>query len=206
MTLQMKKKRNKLRNTWKSFFLYQGSPMFIISNMKMHASETESSAQLFCFLGTLSWGRPVDLSWVDVDSLQASIAVIKDSPKDGDWMASDLENNINDFVEINKNIFIQFESKPLHEPSTTEINDSMSEIVLSTVSTSKSIAGVLMNKANSFPKGKQNASLGLSKQYNAIVNYIIFCKFGVKASCLTDYEKLVKYSSELLWEIDPHYH
>ena len=39
-----------------------------------------------------------------------------------------------------------------------------------------------------------------------MVNYIIFCKFGVKAGCLTDYEKLVKYSSELLWEIDPHYH
>ena len=174
--------------------------------MKTRASETEYSAQLFCFLGTLSCGRPVDLSWVDVDSLQASIPVIKDSPKDGDWMASDLENNINDFVEINKKIFIQFESKPLHEPSTTEINDSMSEIVLSTVSTSKSIAGVLMNKANSFPKGKQHASLGLSKQYNAMVNYIIFCKFGVKAGCLTDYEKLVKYSSELLWEIDPHYH
>ena len=122
--------------------------------MKTRASETEYSAQLFCFLDTLSCRRPVDLSWVDVDSLQASIPVIKDSPKDGDWMASDLENNINDFVEINKKIFIQFESKPLHEPSTTEINDSMSEIVLSTVSTSKSIAGVLMNKANSFPKGK----------------------------------------------------
>ena len=74
----------------------------------------------------------------------------------------------------------------------------MNEIVLSTVSTSKSIVDVLMNKANSFPKVKQNASLGASKQYNAIVNYIISCKFGVKAGCLTDYEKLVKYFSELL--------
>ena len=36
--------------------------------------------------------------------------------------------------------------------------------------------------------------------------YIIPRKFGVKAGCLTDYEKLVKYFSELLWEIDPHYH
>ena len=63
-----------------------------------------------------------------------------------------------------------------------------------------------MNKANSFPKGKQNACLGTSKQYNAIVNYIISRKFGVKAGCLTDYDKLVKYFSELLWEIDPHYH
>ena len=42
-----------------------------------------------------------------------------------------------------------------------------------------------MNKANSFPKVKQNASLGTSKQYNAIVNYIISRKFGVKAGCLT---------------------
>ena len=32
-----KKNRNKLRNTWKSFFLYQESPMFIISNMKTRA-------------------------------------------------------------------------------------------------------------------------------------------------------------------------
>ena len=181
--------------------------------MKVHAfyvyfegTETESSAQLFCFLGTLSCRRPVDLSWVDVDSIQASIAVVKDSPKDDDWMASDLENNINDFVETNKKIFIQFEAKPLHEPSTSEINDSTSEIVLSTVSTSRSIVNVLMNKTNSFPKVKQDASLGTSKQYNAIVNYIISRKFGIKAGCLTDYEKLVKYFSKLLWEIDPHYH
>ena len=130
----------------------------------------------------------------------------KDSPKDDDWMASDLENNINDFVETNKKIFIQFEAKPLHEPSTSEINNATSETVLSTVSTSKSIVDVLMNKANSFPKVKQNASLETRKQYNAIVNYIISRKFGVKAGCLTDYEKLVKYFSELLYEIDPHYH
>ena len=154
----------------------------------------------------MSCERPVDLSWVDVDSLQASIAVVKDSPKDDDWMASDLENNINDFVETNKKILIQFEAKSLHEPSTSEINDSTNEIVLSTVSTSKSIVDVLMNKANSFPKVKQNASLGTSKQYNAIVSYIIPRKFGVKAGCLTDYEKLVKYFSELLWKTDPHYH
>ena len=121
-------------------------------------------------------------------------------------MASDLESNISDFVQTNKKIFIQFEAKPLYEPSTSEINDSTSEIVLPTVSTSKSIVDVLMNKVNSFPKVKQNASLGTSKQYNAIVNYIISRKFGVKAGCLTDYEKLVKYFSELLWKIDPHYH
>ena len=30
-------------------------------------------------------------------------------------------------------------------------------------------------------------------------------KFGVKAGYITDYETLVKYLSELLWEIDPHY-
>ena len=77
---------------------------------------------------------------------------------------------------------------------------------MSTVSASKSIVDVLMNKAISFPKVKQNACLGTSKQYNAIVNYIISRKFGVKADCLTDYDKLVKYFSELLWEIDPHYH
>ena len=112
----------------------------------------------------------------------------------------------NDFVETNKKIIIQFEAKSLHEPSTSEINDSTSEIVLPTVSTSKSIVDVLMKKANSFPKMKQNASLGTSKQYNAIVSYIIPRKFGVKAGCLTDHEKLVKYFSELLRKTDPHYH
>ena len=30
-------------------------------------------------------------------------------------------------------------------------------------------------------------------------------KFRVKAGYITDYETLVKYLSELLWEIDPHY-
>ena len=80
--------------------------------MYLEETETESSAQLFCFLGTLSCGRPVDLSWVDVDSLQASTEVVKDSPKGDDWMASDLEYNINDFVETNKKIFINFEEKP----------------------------------------------------------------------------------------------
>ena len=62
-----------------------------------------------------------------------------------------------------------------------------------------------MNKKNSFPKFKQNATLGTAQQYNAIVNYMITKKFGVKAAYITDYETLVKYLSELLWEIDPHY-
>ena len=112
----------------------------------------------------------------------------------------------NDFVETSKKIFVQFEAKPLHEPSSSEINDLTSEIVLSTISTSKSIVDVFMNEMNSFPKVKQNASLRMSKQYIAIVNCIISPKFGVKAGCLTDYEKLVKYFSELLWEVDLHYH
>ena len=112
----------------------------------------------------------------------------------------------NDFVETSKKIFVQFEAKPLHEPSSSEINDLTSEIVLSTISTSKSIVDVFMNEMNSFPKVKQNASLRMSKQYIAIVNCIISPKFGVKAGCLTDYEKLVKYFSARLWEIDPHYH
>ena len=86
----------------------------------------------------------------------------------------------NDFVETNKKIFIQFEAKPLHEPSTSEINDSTSEIVLSTVSTSKSIVDLLMDQAKSFPKVKQNASLGTSKQCNAIVNTLFLASLVLK--------------------------
>ena len=62
-----------------------------------------------------------------------------------------------------------------------------------------------MNKKNSFPKFKQNASLGTARQYNAIVNYMITKKFGVKAAYITDYETLVKSFPELVRNIDPHY-
>ena len=74
--------------------------------------------------------------------------------------------------------------------------------IASSPAPSKSISDFLMNKKNSFPKFKQNASLGTARQYNAIVNYMITKKFGVKAAYITDYETLVKHLSELLWEID----
>ena len=62
-----------------------------------------------------------------------------------------------------------------------------------------------MNKKISFPKFKQNATLGTARQYNAIANHMITKKTGVKAPYITDYETLVKHLSELSWEIDPHY-
>ena len=109
----------------------------------------------YCFLCTLPWERPVDISWVDVDSLLASVAVVKETPKDDDWMASDLENHINEFVQTNKKIFVQFEAK-------LEISASNSQTVVSIVSTSKSIVDVLIkNRINTFAEVKQNASSGM---------------------------------------------
>ena len=78
--------------------------------------------------------------------------------------------------------------------------------IAATPTPSESILDVLMNKKkNSFPKFKQNATLGTVRQYNVTMNYMITKKIGVKAAYITDYETLVKRFSELLWEIGPHY-
>ena len=68
-------------------------------------------------IDTLSSGRQLDLSWIDVDSLLASITVVKQTPKNEKWMVFDLGNNIHEFVETNKKIFLQFKAKPLLESS-----------------------------------------------------------------------------------------
>ena len=80
--------------------------------------------------------------------------MVKETPKGDDWMASDLENHINEFVQTNKKIFIQFGAK-------LEISASNSQTVVSTVSSSKSIVDVLIkNKINTFAEVKENASSG----------------------------------------------
>ena len=69
-------------------------------------------------LGTLPCGRSADISWVAVDSLLGSVALVKETPKDENWMAPDLENNIHEIVETNKKIFLGFEAIPRLESST----------------------------------------------------------------------------------------
>ena len=54
--------------------------------------------------------------------------------------------------------------------------------IAATPTPSKSISNVLMNKKDSFPKFKQNATLATARQYNANVNYMITKKFGVKVA------------------------
>ena len=108
-------------------------------------------------------------------------------------MASDLENNIHEFVHIhahltNKKIFLQFEAKPLVKSSTSE--SASNSRTVSKSSALNCIVDVLMNKTNSFPEIKQNASFGAAKQYNTIVNYVIVQRFCVNAGFLTDFEKL----------------
>ena len=50
----------------------------------------------------LPCGRPMYLFWVDVESLLMSVAVVKDTPECDDWMFSDLNVSVNEFMETNK--------------------------------------------------------------------------------------------------------
>ena len=47
----------------------------------------------------------MDLSWVDVESLLVSVALVKDPPK------CEINVNVNEFMEINKKILLQFNAK-----------------------------------------------------------------------------------------------
>ena len=88
--------------------------------------------------------------------------MVKEKPKNEDWMASDLEKNIHEFVEINKKIFLELEIKPLLKSFTSK-NASNSQTV-SMCSTIHSIVDVLINKTNCFPETRQNASLVMVKK------------------------------------------
>ena len=78
--------------------------------------------------------------------------MVKETPKNEDWMASDLEKNIHEFVEINKKIFLELEIKPLLKSFTSK-NASNSQTV-----------SMCSNKTNCFPKTRQNASLVMVKK------------------------------------------
>ena len=58
---------------------------------------------LFSCLGDLSCGRETDLSWVKINTVRVSVAVVKDMPKPDDWVASELSNNVCDLLkQINR--------------------------------------------------------------------------------------------------------
>ena len=86
-------------------------------------------------------------------------------PKPDDWMASEFTNNACDFVETNKEFFLQYEALPV------SVEES-SESVVIILPPSRSITSILMNRKGSYPQLKQSASLVLVNQYNAIVNFI----------------------------------
>ena len=146
------------------------------------------------FTGMLKCGRPMDLSWVDVESLLVSVAVVKDTPECDDWMFSDPNFNVNEFMETNQETFLYIVQCKVLYWRYGYSN-----------SFRKNFGCFNEQKKNSFPKFKRNVTLGTAQQYNVIVNYMITKKFGVKAAYIRDYETLVKHFSELLWEIDPHY-
>ena len=111
-----------------------------------------------------------------------SVAVVKDITKCDDWIFSDLNVNVNEFVETNKKIFLQLNAK-----SYTQDTTSLSTLCMSNAATqtpSKSISDVLMNEKNSFPKFKQNATLGAAGQYSAILNHMM-TKKKLKLKLLT---------------------
>ena len=78
----------------------------------------------------------MDLSWVDAESLLVSVAVVKDTAKCDDWMFSDLNVNVSQFMETKKKIFCS--------TSTSCLN------IAATSTPSKSISDVLMNKKKQF--------------------------------------------------------
>ena len=90
----------------------------------------------------------MDLSWIDVESLLISVAVVKDTPKCDDWMFTDLNVNVNEFMETNKKIFLQFNEKSCTQDTASTSTSCMSIAASSTLS--KSISDVLMNKKKQF--------------------------------------------------------
>ena len=102
-------------------------------------------------------------------------------------MFSGLSVNVNEFMDTNKKIFLQFNTKSYTQDMALTLTLCMS--IAATPTPSKSIFNILMKK-KSFPKFKQNATLGTALQNNTI---------GVKAAYISDYETLVKPLSELLW-------
>ena len=75
----------------------------------------------------LPCGRPMDLSWVDVESLLMSGAVVKDTLECDDWMLSDLNVNVNEFLETNK-IFLQFNAMSYTQDATSPSTSRMSTV------------------------------------------------------------------------------
>ena len=94
----------------------------------------------------VSCGRPMDLSWADVESLLVLIAVVKDTPKCDDWMFSDLNANVNEFMETNKEIFLQFNAKSYNQDMASTSTSCMGIAANATPTPSKSILDILINK------------------------------------------------------------
>ena len=90
----------------------------------------------------------MDLSWVDVESLLVSVAVVKDTPKCDDWMFSNLNVNVNEFMETDKKIFLQFNAKSYTQETASTSTSCVS--IAATSTPSKSISDVLMNKKTVF--------------------------------------------------------
>ena len=85
------------------------------------------------------------------------VVVNKGITKCDDWIFSDLNVNVNEFVETNKKIFLQLNAKS-YTQDTTSLS-TLCMINAATQTPSKSISDVLMNENNSFPKFKQNSAL-----------------------------------------------
>ena len=96
----------------------------------------------------LSCGRPMDLSWVEVESLLESVAVVKETLKCDDWIFSDLNVNVKEFMETNKKIFLQLYAKSYTHDMASISTSCMS--IAATPTPSKSISDVLISKKKQF--------------------------------------------------------
>ena len=80
--------------------MFRGNPFLylvfqkVVIVLKLFFLRKETLLAVACFvlnLGASLCGKPVDLSRADIDSLLASITVVKETHQDEYWMASDLE-------------------------------------------------------------------------------------------------------------------
>ena len=152
----------------------------------------------------MSCGKPVDLSWVDVESLLVFVAVVKDTPKCDDWMFSDLKANVNKFIERNKKIFWQFNAKSYTQDKEF---DFMYEYCCYSNSFKKYFRcfNKWKNSLTVFLNLSIMQLLGQHGNIRLLWTILLQRKFRVKAAYITGYETFVKHFSEFLWEIDPHY-
>ena len=88
------------------------------------------------------------MSWIKIDTVGVPVAMVNDMPKRDDSMPSELSNNVCDFIETNKMIFLQCKAE-----FALSVEQS-SEFIVVIPPPARSITNVLMNRKLSYPQLK----------------------------------------------------